>query len=287
MPHTLTPAQYIGNITELPAMPQVASQVMRLIAEPDVRSAEIERVILMDQALSAQILKISNSAIFGMMREVKTLSQAIMTLGLSTIKCVAIASSTKSRYAKGFVDAAHRKLMWEHSMTVAIASGAFARLAKVQLREEAFLAGLLHDVGKTILSMKNPKEYEALLRQAEADDIDCCKLEQVVFGFDHAEIGAAFASHWNLPDSLSQIIRWHHEPKFLADRSVERQLACIALGNAFAHERSCAIGGRDSVLLAETEAQAILKLKDGVLEDLREQVEELVSEDGSMMMGIF
>ncbi len=210
-----------------------------------------------------------------------------MTLGLSTIKCVAIASSTKSLYSKGFVDAAHRKTMWEHSMTVAVASGAFARLARVQLREEAFLAGLLHDVGKTILSMKNPKEYEELLRKADSDDIDCCVLEQAAFGFDHGEIGAAFTRHWNLPDSLGQLIHWHHAPKELEDQQLERLLACVCLGNAFAHERSCAIGGRDSVLEAEAHAQAVLKLKDETLADLREQVDELVSEDGNLMMGMF
>jgi putative nucleotidyltransferase with HDIG domain len=279
----ITSDQLIANIGELPALPQVATQVMRLVADPDAKTDEVQRTILKDQALTAQILKISNSAIFGMMREVKTLTQAIMTLGLSTIKCVAIASSTKSIYARGFSDPAHRQIMWEHSMTTAVASGAYARLTRFPLREEAFLAGLLHDVGKSILSIKYPKEYATLLRKAKDDDIDCFILEREAFGFDHAEVGSALMSHWNLPESFADIIRYHHDPAALPHPDHQRLLAYVALGNAFAHDRSVAIGGRESVLAAELQAQTILKLGAADLDDLREEVGEIVTADSTLM----
>ncbi len=92
----ITPQELIANLGDLPPLPQVAAQVLRLAADPDSSADDMQRVIATDQALTAQILKIANSAMFGMMREVKTLTQAIMTLGFSTIKSVVIASSAKN-----------------------------------------------------------------------------------------------------------------------------------------------------------------------------------------------
>src|SRR5664279_4892583 len=120
----ITPQELIANLGDLPPLPQVASQVLRVSADPDADAEDLRKVISMDQALTSQILKISNSAMFGMMREVRTLTQAIMTLGFSTIKSVVIASSAKNLYSRGNAGLQER-LLWEHALTAALAGRAY------------------------------------------------------------------------------------------------------------------------------------------------------------------
>ena len=159
----ITPQELIANLGDLPPLPQVASQVLRVSADPDANAEDLRKVIAMDQALTSQILKISNSAMFGMMREVTTLTQAIMTLGFSTIKSVVIASSAKNLYHRGTVGLQER-LIWEHALVSAIASRAFAKSLRFPRIEEAFIGGLLHDIGKSVIGVKFPERYSTLLR---------------------------------------------------------------------------------------------------------------------------
>ncbi|HJV22741.1 MAG TPA: HDOD domain-containing protein, partial [Holophagaceae bacterium] len=145
----ITPAELIANLGDLPPLPQVAAQVLRISADPDATAEDLRKVISTDQALTSQILKISNSAMFGMMREIKTLSQAIMTLGFSTIKSVVIASSAKNLYQRGAVGLQER-LLWEHALVTALASRALGKQLKFPRVEEAFIGGLMHDIGKSV-----------------------------------------------------------------------------------------------------------------------------------------
>ena len=120
----ISPQELIQNLGELPPLPQVAAQVLRLVADPDSTTEDLQKVISTDQALTSQILKIANSAMFGMMREVRTVTQAIMTLGFSTIKSVVIAASAKNLYARGSVGLQER-LLWEHALVTSLAGRGF------------------------------------------------------------------------------------------------------------------------------------------------------------------
>ena len=148
----ITPQELIANLGDLPPLPQVAAQVLRLATDPDSTTDELQRVIATDQALTAQILKIANSAMFGMVREVRTLTQAIMTLGFSTIKSVVIASSAKNLYSRGGTGLQER-LLWEHALVAALSARAYARGFRSPRMEEAFLGGLMHDIGKSVFRM--------------------------------------------------------------------------------------------------------------------------------------
>ena len=203
----ITPQELIANLGDLPPLPQVASQVLRVSADPDANAEDLRKVIAMDQALTSQILKISNSAMFGMVREVTTLTQAIMTLGFSTIKSVVIASSAKNLYHRGTVGLQER-LIWEHALVSAMASRAFAKSLRFARVEEAFIGGLMHDIGKSVMGVKFPERYGALLRTVYNEHAACIQLELDTFGFDHAMVGEALVSQWNLASSLQSAVRW-------------------------------------------------------------------------------
>jgi HD-like signal output (HDOD) protein len=277
----ITPQELIANLGDLPPLPQVAAQVLRLAADPDSTTAELQRVIATDQALSAQILKIANSAMFGMVREVKTLTQAIMTLGFSTIKSIAIASSARNLYSRGGTGLQER-LLWEHALITALAARAYGRAFRSPRTEEAFLAGLLHDIGKSVMGIKFPERYGALVRSVYNEAIDGLEAELELFGFDHAMVGEALLMAWNLPRGLGNTVRWHHDPVH-APADDLALTAFVALGNQMAMDRNAGIGQPESLAGATQQALAILNLTPETLEAYRLQVVEALESDKDLI----
>lgn len=254
----ITPQELIANLGDLPPLPQVAAQVLRLAADPDSTTDDLQKVISTDQALTSQILKISNSAMFGMMREVKTLTQAIMTLGFSTIKSVVIASSAKNLYSRGGAGLQER-LMWEHSLVTALAGRAFARALRFSRSEEVFLAGLMHDIGKSVMGIKFPDRYGALVRQVYNEGYEIIEMELETFGFDHAMVGEALLGSWNIASSLERAVRWHHDPSLCPAEDLP-VAALVALGNGLAVERGVGLGKPEHLAAATEAAVAALGL---------------------------
>lgn len=277
----ITPQELIANLGDLPPLPQVASQVLRVSADPDATAEDLRKIIAMDQALTSQILKISNSAMFGMVRGVTTLTQAIMTLGFSTIKSVVIASSAKNLYHRGTVGLQER-LIWEHALVSAIASRAFAKSLRFPRLEEAFIGGLLHDIGKSVMGVKFPERYAALLRSVYNDGGICLDLELETFGFDHAMVGEALVTQWNLAASLQAAVRWHHDP--IQAGGDHRELAAIvALANQMALEERVGIGDPAHLESATHQAMEILGLGPEALAGIKEGIRSVIEQDKSMI----
>ncbi len=277
----ITPQELIANLGDLPPLPQVASQVLRVSADPDATAEDLRKVISTDQALTSQILKISNSAMFGMVREVTTLTQAIMTLGFSTIKSVVIASSAKNLYHRGSVGLQER-LIWEHALIAAIASRAFAKSLRFPRVEEAFIGGLLHDIGKSVLGVKFPERYGALLRTVYNEGGVCLNLELDTFGFDHAMVGEALVGKWNLASSLQSAVRWHHDPIHAAQDHQELA-AIVALANQMALEEKVGIGDPQHLEGASTQAMEILRVGPEALAGIKEGIRAAIEQDKTMI----
>lgn len=277
----ITPQELISNLGDLPPLPQVATQLLRISADPDSSAEDLRKVIAMDQALTGQILKIANSAMFGMMREVNTLTQAIMTLGFSTIKSVVIASSAKNLYHRGTVGLQER-LIWEHALVTALSSRAFAKAVRFPRIEEAFIGGLLHDIGKSVMGVKFPERYGTLLRTVYNEQGDCLILELDTFGFDHAMVGEALVQQWNLAPSLQQAVRWHHDP-IHADEDHLPLAAIVALANHMALEQKSGIGDPSHLESASLQAMEILKLGPEALASHKEGVLNAIEQDKTMI----
>jgi len=277
----ITPQELIANLGDLPPLPQVAAQVLRLAADPDSTTDELQRVIATDQALAAQILKIANSAMFGMVREVRTLTQAIMTLGFSTIKSIVIASSARNLYKRGGTGLQER-LLWEHALITAIASRAYAKAFRSPRVEEAFLGGLMHDIGKAVMGLKFPERYGAMVRGIYNEDLDGIESELELFGFDHAMVGEAILHAWNLARSLENTVRWHHDPVH-APAEDQALTAFVALGNQLALDRGVGIGKPESLARSTQQAVELLGLTPETLEGHRLAVIEALEADKNLI----
>ena len=168
--------------------------------DQDMTVGQLSQVILRDQALTANILKLANSAFYGNARQVTTVTEAVVLLGFSVIKSLAISSHTArllDRELAGYGMA--RGELWKHSLSVAFTSRRIAVEMRLAPVEEAFIAGLLVDIGKVILSSRLEEAFATVSRETLEQDRPFHEVERDVLGFDHAELGAMIATGWGFP----------------------------------------------------------------------------------------
>jgi len=156
----------ISTIGDLPTTPAIIATLMNLTADIDTDINKITRAIMADQSLTAKVLKLSNSSFYGRAKEVRTLNEAIIILGFMTLHSLIIATSTQTLYQKAGDDGVSGKL-WEHAFAVALASRLVAQAVHFPFVEEAFIGGLLHDIGKLVLMQKTPEEYRRIIAEVE------------------------------------------------------------------------------------------------------------------------
>lgn len=203
------------SIIGLPTLPTVITQLISLIDNPKTSGRNVSQLISTDQALTAKILKLANSAFYGFPREIATVDLAVVVLGFETVKNLGLSVSVLERFATSdgaAVDGFDRQKFWEHSIACGVAARLLATKLRYRMRGEAFAAGILHDIGRLILSQYFPTEFDEVLRVMRADDLYIGHAEDRVLGVTHAEVGGWLAERWNLPDQLEQAISHHHAP---------------------------------------------------------------------------
>jgi putative nucleotidyltransferase with HDIG domain len=216
--------QRLRQVTEkvigLPSLPTVVTQLINLVGDPATSARDISQLISADQALTAKILKVANSAFYGFPRKISTVQLAIVVLGFETVKNLGLSVAVLKRFQAG---KAHplfdRQQFWEHAVGCGVAARMLARKRSKKLEPEAFVAGVLHDIGKLILIEYFPDEFGEALELAHEELLTISEAETKVIGVTHAEIGGWLAEKWNLPESLVQAITHHHDPMAIDDPS--------------------------------------------------------------------
>ncbi|MBW8078416.1 MAG: HDOD domain-containing protein [Gallionella sp.] len=204
----------LARLDTLPAMPAIAQKLLGLQLDTDEGEAEFLRLIEQDPQISAKIIGLANSPIYGASRKVISLSDAVMLLGMTRVKSVAIGIAATSTLAKVPEGKLKSTEIWMHSMAVAMAMITIARAMPVRNRPQddlMFFAGLMHDIGYMALSFLDVKASDVLHTQLQhASGRMAPKIEYALLGMTHAEIGAELARHWNLPEEIIAVIRDHH-----------------------------------------------------------------------------
>jgi putative nucleotidyltransferase with HDIG domain len=205
-------------VKTFPGMPAAALKLLALVDEPDVRVPQIEVILRQDPGLTANLLKLANSAYFGIPSKVGSVRQAVILLGLKRLTQMVIATCTSAileRMVPGYDLPAGE--LWRHSLAVSVAAEGLVRELKLDAAEEIFTAALLHDVGKIILGQFVQDDY-AKIEMALDQGLAFETAESIVLGTNHAEIGALILSKWSIPEDIVYAVRWHHEPE-KAERS--------------------------------------------------------------------
>jgi putative nucleotidyltransferase with HDIG domain len=193
----------------LPTIPTVLTQILSLVGNEDTSARDLVDVIERDQALTGRILRLANSAFFGQSRQVSTIPRAIMLLGFSTVRNLSLGVKVWEAVAGGIARQRVEEL-WQHAVTVAVATRTLAARLRCCDPDEAFTAGLLHDVGRVVIASRFREMYwEAVGGASEAEPV--VALEQAAFAVDHAEVGAWLFEAWNLPSLIVEAVRQHHQ----------------------------------------------------------------------------
>ena len=197
----------VRSIRDLPPMPAVAMKVMELLGDDNVSYKKLGEAISNDPAVSARLLKVSNSAFYSMARQIKTLDHAIAIVGERTLRSLVLAASLEGMNKKyGLLE----KLLWEDAIGSAIGSRILARRFSSADPEEAFLAGLFRHLGKIVMNFSDPEAYRSLVETAYAEGGSTAELEGRYFPYSHAVVGAAVLDKWNFNRSLV-MATLHHE----------------------------------------------------------------------------
>jgi len=207
--------EILASIHQIPPFPQVAIKAMDIISNTQYVVSDLVEVIRLDQSITANILKLCNSAYFGLPRKVSSLKEAVVYLGTIQLRQVLLASGAKDIYDrpdKGYSYFIGE--LWQHAIACALMSQVLARHLRLSLDENSiFTAALLHDVGKVVLSTYVSQEFAEIETMVKKEHLSFHDAERRVLGFDHAEIGGRLAELWKFPDSIVAAIRFHHEPE--------------------------------------------------------------------------
>ena len=203
----------IRQVRDLPALPAAVVRVMQLTDDPKAGMADVARALSSDQALAARVLKLANSAFYGSSRRISTVSEAVITLGMRTTRNLVMATSCQEMLEQSVAGyALPLGALWRHSLACASAAQALAVRARYRATEEAFVAGLLHDIGKVVLNTYLKDQFARVFLRAASGGVTFAQAEREVLGFDHAQAGACLLERWSLPASLVTAVRWHHAP---------------------------------------------------------------------------
>lgn len=204
----------LAEHNELLSLPQTLSEVLRVVKDESSSAQDLAEVLMRDPALTAKMLRIVNSPYYGVRREVSSMSQAVVTLGTRQVTALALSSSLYNLACK-WESSIDRERFWRHSLETAIGSRMIAEKIGYQNVEEAFVAGLLHDLGMLILEKSFSKQFANLYRQV-GDGESIIDLEEEAWGTSHARVGQFLLEQWNLPESICTAVGHHHD-LFAAD----------------------------------------------------------------------
>lgn len=209
----LTLDDIVSRTNDLPSISPAALAVMHEVDGQDPKAERVAFHLSTDPSLAVTVLRLANSAFYGMPKRVSNIQQAVMILGMRAVRNLALVASTypfMSQPMNGY--ALGPGQLWEHCLGTAVASGLVAEQCGKVTSEQGFTGGLLHDIGKLAMNMWLDRKMPALIRIAEIEGSTFDAVERRVFGYDHTEVGAFLGEKWNLPPDLTVPMRWHHRP---------------------------------------------------------------------------
>ena len=224
------------DVYEVPTLPAIVMQALRLLQDPNTDAKAVERVIVHDPAISAKILRVANSVFFGFSRRVATIAEAVRVLGFTNVQGMLISVGAFDAFR---TERLNLRDFWKHSIATATA----ARFLSPQVHcaaDEAFMAGLLHDIGKLIFAVQAESAYQRVLELQHGTALGSLEAERTLFEFTHPEVGEMVAERWDLPARYVAGIAHHHDPVAAGD---ERPFcAVIGLSDQAAHAALCVQG---------------------------------------------
>jgi putative nucleotidyltransferase with HDIG domain len=219
----------MAEVSTFPSMPRAGVKLRALLNEKDVQIAQIEQILRHDPGLTTNVLRLANSAYFGVPAKVGSLKQAIMLVGIKRFAQIAVSASmskTMDKTVEGY--GLRPGELWLHSIAASNTAEALTKNKKFAETNDVFTPALLHDMGKLVLGKFAKEEFQKI-ESIVAKGVPLVRAENMVFGTDHAEVGAQILTKWSFPDDIVNAVRWHHNAERIKDSNM--QSAIVYLSN--------------------------------------------------------
>ena len=269
-------AKVVDVIGDLPPMPHIAAQVIDKLSDANSTPREIHHLIIQDQALAARVLKVANSPYYGASRSISTLRDAVMFMGFDSIKSLIMMAVLKGVFSRISLS---EKLLWEHSVGCGYAARKIGEEVGYQRREEAFIAGLMHDVGKAVLFMRSPATMREIMQEVYNEGANFFDIENRKLGFTHADVGRIIADKWRFAPDTEDAIGSHHQPD--QARSALELTQIVSIANSLCHKLEIGPTRKPNLDLNELKSARALQLSPESIERVLFAVKEARRSDGS------
>jgi putative nucleotidyltransferase with HDIG domain len=260
----------IQHIEGLATIPGVAKKAIELVGNPNASLAEISHFIGTDPALATKVLRMINSALYGFTQRISSLKQAVFLLGLNSVRSLILSVTVFDLMEKVMVG------LWEHSVGTAIVVRLVGRKKGLRDAQEASIYGLLHDIGKIVLALQYPEDYERLLKEAKTRGVSILSVETEYFSVDHATVGGWIAEYWGFPKDLVEVIKYHHKPQLARNMKVETGITHLA--DIILRAKGFGFAGDDTVPPVEPAMWELIGLGESDIRDILNEMEDLLEE---------
>lgn len=233
----------VNKVHDLPSLPAIIMALLSGMGQENIDIGSLADTASRDPALAAKILRLANSPFYGMQRRVTTMQQAIAILGFRSVRTLITATALAASFPAHGHGAFDFQAFWRHAIATAVCARALARHLDVNV-EFAFMAGLLHDLGRLVLVTRYPQEYAAAVAYRATRDCYMLDAEREVLGVDHIMVGCALAGHWKFPETIQQAIAGHHAPE---QPGMDTLAAVVHIADAIAHALDLA-GAEDDLV---------------------------------------
>ncbi len=262
-------------IREMPSLPVTVTKVKEICDNPKTSPMDLYRVISLDPVLMGKVMKLINSAYYGLSGKVTSLVRAIIMLGMNTVKNLALSTSVMSIISgKNFTEMSNPTLFWQHSLCTGVAAKILAlELGRDRnVSEEYFIAGMLHDIGKIPILTCFAGEYGKMMKECGKKNETMFEAEKRVFEFDHSVVGQFIAQQWNLGEQLECVIANHHDPLLVSDEKNREIVYVIAIADYFTNFLGYGFLNEFCVSMPDDEVFG----KTGITSEMLEKTEETV-----------
>jgi len=271
--------QTINNIDMLPSLPDVASRIINMVNDPNVSFKTVGEEISKDQAMTANILKLCNSAYFSKGKEITSIERAIVTLGLKEVKDIVMVVAAKPVLDKMVIgyDLAKGDL-WQQGLIVATMSKKIAEMKKRKdISDVVFTGGIIHNVGKIVLAIYVQRTFNEILETVQTKGVPFNTAEKEIMGYDHQEIGEKILEKWNFPAVLKAIVRYYKEPEN-APKEFSLEVSIVHLASSLSLMAGIGIGSDGLYHEVKDFAVKASGLGSGELEDLYTKIPETLKQ---------
>jgi putative nucleotidyltransferase with HDIG domain len=267
----------LRSVDKLPTLPIIYTKLNQLLQSPNATVKMIGSIIAEDQSMAVKVLRLVNSAFYGLPNKIGNLKHAIVILGLNQIRTLVLTTSTlKLFHNLKTTRAFDMQKFWKHSVGCAVAARVLAETASLRSPDDVFAGGLLHDIGKLIHAVYLTEEFSAVVAEVNECGVPMVTSERRVIGYDHTYTGKELAIRWNLSEGTIDMIAHHH----LSDpaTTLTKEIAAVYLGNIFSIALGLGAGGEKKVPIADTNAWDILGIELSHLESIITRIDKVFAE---------